>query len=154
MGQHKILSLIASSMSLYVPSFVAAQYTQTMSLAVSSAGQPSSAASSYLGQRDAQLLDEQLMQSPGFSVDQLMELAGLSVAEAVWRARPPSKWKRVLVVCGPGNNGGDGLVAARHLFHFGYDVRRQSVLASWKRPSVFAVQTNNVDAGWRGLPEA
>lgn len=28
----------------------------------------------------------------------------------------------ICIVCGPGNNGGDGLVAARHLVHFGYNV--------------------------------
>ena len=57
-----------------------------------------------------------------FSIDQLMELAGLAVAQAVCDALPPSTHRRALVLCGPGNNGGDGLVAARHLAHFGYDV--------------------------------
>jgi len=49
-----------------------------------------------------------------------MELAGLSVAQAITRVYDNSKYSRVLICCGPGNNGGDGLVAARHLFHFGY----------------------------------
>lgn len=53
---------------------------------------------------------------------QLMELAGLSCAGALSEAFPLPHHPRVLVVCGPGNNGGDGLVAARHLHHFGYRV--------------------------------
>ncbi|KAF2015646.1 YjeF N-terminal domain-like protein [Aaosphaeria arxii CBS 175.79] len=60
------------------------------------------------------------MSTGAFSIDQLMELAGLSVSQAVFKLQPLSKGKRVLVACGPGNNGGDGLVAARHLFHYGY----------------------------------
>jgi NAD(P)H-hydrate epimerase len=58
----------------------------------------------------------------GFSVDQLMELAGLSVASAIAAEFSSSSFPRVLVLTGPGNNGGDGLVAARHLHHFGYTV--------------------------------
>ncbi|CAF89685.1 unnamed protein product, partial [Tetraodon nigroviridis] len=73
----------------------------------------------YLGQEEAQRIDQELFGQYGFSVDQLMELAGLSCATAVARAYPlPSLLKAspsVLVVCGPGNNGGDGLVCARHL---------------------------------------
>jgi len=77
----------------------------------------------YLNAQDAADLDAELMSSPGFSLEQLMELAGLSVAEAVYdvAAEEGGKKKRVLLVCGPGNNGGDGLVAARHLVHFGFD---------------------------------
>ena len=55
--------------------------------------------------------------NPGVS---LMERAGLATAE---RARDMlADGYRVLVVCGPGNNGGDGLVAARHLRRWGYRV--------------------------------
>lgn len=73
----------------------------------------------YLNAEDAAALDAELMSSPGFSLEQLMELAGLAVAEAVYQVVPPPG--KILLVCGPGNNGGDGLVAARHLVMFGYD---------------------------------
>lgn len=50
----------------------------------------------------------------------LMENAGKSVADFVAETFPDRK--RVLVVCGPGNNGGDGFVAARHLASHGFNV--------------------------------
>jgi len=45
----------------------------------------------------------------------LMENAGRSVADEVENACPDAIHKRVLIFCGTGNNGGDGLVVARHL---------------------------------------
>ena len=79
----------------------------------------------YLNAKDSYDLDCELMSTPGFSLEQLMELAGLAVAEAVYAVVPPNSAskdkKKILLVCGPGNNGGDGLVAARHLTLFGYD---------------------------------
>lgn len=54
-------------------------------------------------------IDEELMGPLGFSVDQLMELAGLSCAQALGEHFQVEGCPRVLVVAGPGNNGGDGL---------------------------------------------
>ncbi|TDZ29618.1 NAD(P)H-hydrate epimerase [Colletotrichum spinosum] len=73
-----------------------------------------------LGAKAAAALDKDLMSTGAFSLDQLMELAGLSISQAVYRVHPLSKGLNILVACGPGNNGGDGLVAARHLRHYGY----------------------------------
>ncbi len=72
------------------------------------------------GQDEAVRIDEELMGDLGFSVNELMELAGLSVASAIAEEHSPRSHPRVLVIAGPGNNGGDGLVAARHLYHFGF----------------------------------
>jgi NAD(P)H-hydrate epimerase len=49
----------------------------------------------------------------------LMENAGRAVSDAVIARHVRGK---AVVLCGPGNNGGDGLVAARHLAAFGWDV--------------------------------
>ncbi|MDH3520125.1 MAG: NAD(P)H-hydrate dehydratase [Myxococcales bacterium] len=53
--------------------------------------------------------------------DLLMESAGRAVADAVLEQLGPGD--AVVVVCGAGNNGGDGLVAARHLHLEGVPVR-------------------------------
>lgn len=70
----------------------------------------------HLTQAEAIAVDQALFEN--FSVHCLMELAGLSVACAVAEAFPDKR--KVLCVCGPGNNGGDGFVAARHLKQFGW----------------------------------
>ena len=52
----------------------------------------------------------------------LMENAGRSVAEFIGRRFPHLERRRVIVLCGKGNNGGDGFVAARHLREKGASV--------------------------------
>ncbi|MFY7777033.1 MAG: NAD(P)H-hydrate epimerase, partial [Elstera sp.] len=61
----------------------------------------------------------------GIPVSTLMARAGEAVANAIidrWSPRP------VLVLCGPGNNGGDGWVAARALAERGWPVRVVSLV--------------------------
>ena len=65
----------------------------------------------------------------GQSYAALMEQAGTVLAEAIQESFPRSADRSVLVLAGPGNNGGDGLVCARHLSDAGYRVR----VYLWKR---------------------
>jgi len=58
----------------------------------------------------------------GVPVSQLMENAGLAVAQEAWLLLGEVAERRLVVLAGPGNNGGDGLVAARHLREWGGDV--------------------------------
>ncbi|XP_023316867.1 NAD(P)H-hydrate epimerase [Trichogramma pretiosum] len=77
----------------------------------------------YLTQSEAINVDQDLFKKYKFSVDQLMELAGQSCAIAIAHSYPLSSHdnaNNILICCGPGNNGGDGLVCARHLKLFGY----------------------------------
>jgi len=94
------------------------------------AAAPSSAAPApppirYLTAAEAKAIDEELMSDDGgWPLPALMELAGKSVADAIYDMYPPSRLngERIIVLCGKGNNGGDGLVAARHLHYYGYRV--------------------------------
>ena len=55
---------------------------------------------------------EQALIDSGTSVDELMQRAGRGAAEWVWRL---AAGRSVTVLCGPGNNGGDGYVIAQAL---------------------------------------
>ncbi len=59
--------------------------------------------------------DRRTIEDLGVSSLLLMENAGRGIVE--WIAHNLPRWstRRYLIVCGPGNNGGDGLVVARHL---------------------------------------
>ena len=57
------------------------------------------------------------------TMDVLMENAGLATAQEAWMQLGQVAERKVLVLVGPGNNGGDGLVAARHLREWQADVQ-------------------------------
>lgn len=87
---------------------------------------------------------EQRVIAAGTSVDALMERAGAAVAEAVWRVAGHAE---VLITCGPGNNGGDGYVAARLLRDRGVPVR----IAAAIPPKTEAAR--NAASRWNGPVE-
>ncbi|MDP6101725.1 MAG: NAD(P)H-hydrate dehydratase [Dehalococcoidia bacterium] len=70
---------------------------------------------------EMRLLEERCAQE-GVSTDTLMEKAGLAVAGKAREFLGDVQGMPILVLVGPGNNGGDGMVAARHLCDWGAGV--------------------------------
>jgi hydroxyethylthiazole kinase-like uncharacterized protein yjeF len=64
-------------------------------------------------------VDRWAIEQQGIPAEELMETAGTALAEAVAGLAPQGP---VRIVCGKGNNGGDGLVAARRLRGMGFEV--------------------------------
>jgi NAD(P)H-hydrate epimerase len=77
----------------------------------------------FLTSKQAKLLDHDLIHTIGYSLDSLMEMAGLTVAQVIYKHYPKSEYPIVTVLAGPGNNGGDALIAAYHLSLYGYKLR-------------------------------
>ena len=67
--------------------------------------------------QDMRKIDELAVKDYGLAIAQLMEAAGAAVVEAMEETWEDLPEKAVGVLCGKGNNGGDGLVAARLLKH-------------------------------------
>ena len=66
-------------------------------------------------------VDRIMIEEVGISLDQMMENAGLRLAQFARDLTGPES--AVAVLIGKGNNGGGGLVAARHLFNWGHRVK-------------------------------
>jgi len=72
-----------------------------------------------LTEEEMRAIEETYMKAEGISEDILMERAGKAVTEVILEKFSPS---RTLVLCGPGKNGGDGKIVARHLQEKGWPV--------------------------------
>ncbi|TGE05330.1 NAD(P)H-hydrate dehydratase [Hymenobacter fodinae] len=67
--------------------------------------------------------DQATIQAEGIRSDELMERAATALSTWLMERVEPEEPGEIHVFCGPGNNGGDGLAAARHLHGAGYAVR-------------------------------
>ncbi|OWK40848.1 NAD(P)H-hydrate epimerase [Fimbriiglobus ruber] len=74
----------------------------------------------WLSRDEVRELDRRAIEDYGLAGVVLMENAGRGAADLLMRLNPERK--PVTILCGPGNNGGDGFVIARHLDNAGWPV--------------------------------
>lgn len=67
-------------------------------------------------------VDRLMIEEWGITLIQMMENAGRNMAELSRRLLSGVQNKKITVLCGTGNNGGGGMVAARHLHNWGAEV--------------------------------
>ena len=85
---------------------------------------------------------EDMAEEIGISKLVLMENAGLQLANVIQKQYSKNKSKNILIVCGSGNNGGDGLVCARHLIQFADEITICLLNINGK------LKTNEVKKNW------
>lgn len=76
-----------------------------------------------LNSQQMKKIDRRAIEDIGLPGTVLMENAGLQVVSALMTLFPKLQTEKIAIVAGKGNNGGDGLVVARHLFNKGCDPR-------------------------------
>src|SRR5215213_1422298 len=91
-----------------------------------------------LDAEEMRAIDRWAIEERGVPSLELMEAAGRAVAET---AAAVATDRRAVVVCGKGNNGGDGLVAARVLAETGFET--EAVLL-WPRDELSTDATANL----------
>ena len=102
-------------------------------------------------------IDQRAQKEYGISQEVLMEKAGMAVADAVLSDMFHQKDQDILILCGKGNNGGDGFVAARHLFKKAGarvtlyapevdDIHRGAALANFKKAVTLGITMDRLSS--------
>ncbi len=110
----------------------------------------------FLSRQQAREIDRLAVERYGIPVLVLMENAARSAAECVSDLLDNDCVGQVLILCGPGNNGGDGLALARHLRNRGADPHilllgdparyRDEALVNYRITQAMGIHTFAVDA--------
>ncbi len=97
----------------------------------------------YVNGKTLKKIDEKAESEYGISLLQLMEVAGARMAGFLRERYAPIAQKEILIICGKGNNGGDGLVCARVLHNWGAKV---SVLLAFPEEAYEGVVKQNLES--------